>query len=118
MNPIDTNTASVDQMRDWCAREDGWTFEPTERGDALVWARTDANGNKSWCDGHPHDTGLDGADKAMPEGWTWTRSNGYWHAYPSPVSSSRITICDTGDKARDLWRLVALCRLAAKEKTR
>lgn len=70
---------------------------------------------------HPHPPTLDGADAAVPEGWTWTRHattfGKWWAAYPPNWNGeSYPTVPDTGDKIADLYALALACRRAMENK--
>ena len=122
MNP---HTATLDELRDWLATEDGWSLRKYGRGQ--MWYP------KGWPDchellhnEHPISPTLDGAASAMPEGWWWQRDLG---TEPNPqglllkwvacqIGSDRWKIVetrDTGDEITDRYRLAALCVMAEKE---
>ena len=115
-------TATVDELRDWLAVDDGWTkrkatghpimhpFPPNDykwfwdfKGTMGIWE-------------HPHHHTRDGAADAMPDGLEWGR-------YPSLFQSwvafrpgrPDVEVPDTGDEIADRYRLAVLCRLAERE---
>ncbi len=116
------NEMSLDQCRDWLAREDGWMSGVVEPWHCLGWGR----GNERMVD-HPYPPTLDGAAGAMPEGWTWAK--GYtvsvgMGAPPSGVAWSAKFVGDyarlsasvwsTGNEILDRYRLAVACRMAMK----
>lgn len=111
--------------RDALAEMDGWRLDtPTDRTHpaALWWRWNDAHMLKSrtWCRTHPHPPTLDGADAAVPEGWTWGRMHdiddgGIWTAVrvvSEGVWVDERSVPDTGDKIADLYALALACRKA------
>lgn len=107
------NEMSLDQCRDWLAREDGYV--PILTGDGGAYPP------------HPYPPTLDGAAGAMPEGWTWAK--GYtvsvgMGAPPSGVAWSAKFVGDyarlsasvwsTGNEILDRYRLAVACRMAMK----
>lgn len=113
MNP---HSATLDEIRDWLAREDGWVWEG-----GCKWTNSRKSGINSTIYQHPYPPTLDGAASAMPKGWTWFREafriNGIvWSAH-KPMTSVRVN--DTGDEIAARYRLAMLARMAedeAKEK--
>jgi len=60
--------------------------------------------------------GLDAADAAMPEGWEWWKlALGTWVGQSKAKPSKLVSVCDTGNKVRDLFCLACKCRWAEKE---
>lgn len=105
MNPTEAAAMTTDQLRDWCAEDDGWhkVFDRT-------WSKPL---ERKHGFNHPYPPTLDGAAKAMPDGWTWTRDNGKWRAHhPYPME---LVVDDTGDESADRYRLAVMCRIATKE---
>ena len=113
-------TATLDELRDWLAGEDGWKHvlrHTHASGLGQMWWQRD-NGDESFD--HPHPPTLDGAAAALPEGWDWSRLLGFreWYA-AQPDANGRITgwgvtIPDTGNEIAARYRLAVLCRLAEK----
>lgn len=129
MTEEQAKTATLDELRDWLAGDDGWNYEPlVVNDDGAVaggwwrWVALSTLKARSWCKNprHPHPPTLDGAAAALPEGWAWWRLLGFreWYA-AQPDANGRITgwgvtIPDTGDEIADRYRLAVLCRLAEK----
>lgn len=136
--------ATVDELRDWLAGEDGWhkpgTPMPLTGGWCVATAERQSFVYGHWWKAfpphvvgerqsttlmrvynHPHPPTRDGAAAAMPEGWAWSRLLGFREWYGAkPDASGRIagwgvTIPDTGDEIADRYRLAVLCRLAERE---
>lgn len=104
-------TATVDELRDWLAVDDGW--EPyTASNDVTVWHRGEVTVNYE-VSPHPHPPTLDGAAAAMPKGWDWWKVTAEWAAQAAHTPMIRIP--DTGDEIADRYRLAVLCRLAERE---
>jgi len=106
--------------RDALAEMDGWRIDtPTDRTHpaAIWWRWNDAHMLKSrtWCRTHPHAPTLDGADAAVPEGWTWSRSRYSWFGEHDD-RVEMIQVPDTGDKIADLYALALACRRAMENK--
>lgn len=133
---------SLDQLRDWHAKREGWNppgTRPARTGDALFDAMLQTTTRSHWWKGdtskpggvvtrhdHPHAPTLDGADAAFPEGWNWYRQIGpqdvVWEARNDTYhhilrSHLRVVVLDTGDKITDLYRLAALAREAETKGT-
>lgn len=126
------NEMSLDQCRDWLAREDGWVTEQDHAiqkdgtlRPLIAWTHKATNREKIWV--HPYPTTIDGAAGAMPEGWTWAK--GYtvsvgMGAPPSGVAWSAKFVGDyarlsasvwsTGNEILDRYRLAVACRMAMK----
>ena len=126
MNRDQALTATLDELRDALAEMDGWKFDPPEPCVPGGWWRWNAHPtlkSRTWCKSHPHPPTLDGADAAMPEGWTWCmcldvaeNEDGWyaWHKEAGERRSDGVYVPDTGNKIADLYRLAVLCRIAAK----
>ena len=106
MNP---NTMTLDELRDWCARDGGWMC--STRG--LWWRR----GGEP-CTGHPYPPTLDGAASAMPKGWKictlYQRETG-WMCF---VMLNAKTACDVMDQPSEIharYLVAVLARMASKE---
>lgn len=127
MTPQQAATAPPDQLRDWCAEDDGWnkpgTPIPLTKDWKLSTAATQAFVYGHWWKAfgectmrlydHPHPPTIDGAAKAMPEGWEWWKVTAEWAA--QAANTPMIRIPDTGDEMADRYLLAVLCRIAAKE---
>ena len=81
--------------------------------------------SQSWRNGddvravHPYEDSLDGANAAVPDGWTWERIDGYWYGWP-PYRGQKIhaeEVPDTGNPMDDLYALALKCRKAMEEST-
>lgn len=104
-----------DETRDELARMDGWVKQH------IGWWTTD--GLKSSYN-HPHAPTLDGANAAVPEGWTWGRGLGLpvvgaskmrWVAWRwTPYQD--VEVPDTGNPMADLYALALACRHAMEER--
>ena len=118
MNPAQALTATLDELRDWLAGEDGWVDHTTcpDGWDSRPWKN---HTTKASSQDHPHPPTLDGAAKALPEGWEWSRANGVWHGWHDLCTKAcgcvEPSTDDTGDEIADRYRLAVLCRIAAKE---
>lgn len=122
MNP-DLNTMTLDECRDWIARDEGWTSFSATNG-IVVWHRGsfDTVGEPySTCkEPHPVPATIDAAASAMPERWWWFRHvwNGEW-VWTAVLKCGTIArvihIRDTDDEKLDRFRLAVACRLAMKE---
>lgn len=118
VTPTEAGSLTLDQRRDWCAEDDGWLrIDQAERishDEWWKWTINAAHGGKTWCM-HPHPPTLDGAAKAMPEGWTWDRYRGRWSGYKRIYGLLRIVRTpDTGDEIADRYLLAVLCRMAMR----
>lgn len=124
MNRDQALTATLDELRDALAEMDGWIR--LERSNDIFEHKN--TGEIHASDGevadHPYPPTLDGADAAMPEGWTWCmcldvaeNEDGWyaWHKEAGERRSDGVYVPDTGNKIADLYRLAVLCRIAAKE---
>ncbi len=125
---INPNLMSLDECRDWLARDDGWTNNT--RSDYNSWEHTDGRSIGAFAgpgdeDDHPYQATLDAAAAAMPEGWDWQRGDfdGYpdhWRAW-HPKRSGFIYVPDTSpsgyslkSETVDRFRLAVACRMAMK----
>lgn len=132
MNP---HTATLDEIRDWLAREDGYGL-PGDRGviydgtsvTLAKFHKKEHNGRIVLCDEHPHPPTLDGAASAMPEGWSIkiVTHNGNCQATAWPSRLDRlpsvhspynpmVRFHEASTEIEARYRLAALCRLAEKE---
>lgn len=109
--------------RDALAEMDGWknVKQPTDEWDEDFrtitvfpehWIRASTNEVRL---SHPHPPALDGADAAVPEGWTWSRSRYSWFGEHDD-RVEMIQVPDTGDKIADLYALALACRRAMENK--
>jgi len=118
-------TATVDELRDWLAVDDGWnrwrvatTVDGVTTLGRDTWHAPNQEGKTTINFGpHPHPPTRDGAAAAMPEGWRWIRGGNRWSGiHPgSVVHWKDAHIPDTGDEIADRYRLAVLCRLAERE---
>ena len=116
MNP---DTMTLTELRDWHAREDGWT-PLTADG----WLAPNREPWGAVIHAHPFPATLDGAAAAMPEGWEWQRRRGYptpqgsplfWEAFIWEPKHHKVYANDTGDEITDRYRLAMKAKLAEKE---
>jgi len=87
--------------------------------------RLDAMGSKAttedyYRDPEPFPLTLDGAARAMPDRWWWTKEceDGepvYWYAFDKLARLSYIRIPDTGDEITDRYKLAVACCKAEKD---
>lgn len=101
----DFDTMTLDELRDWVARDDG--LPPNTLADVML----DGIGK---YEEHPIPATLSAADAAMPEGWVWRRSDGSWRGWRTMWETNEETP-DTGNKVRDLFCLACKCRWAERE---
>lgn len=111
------NTMNVDELRDWCARDDGWEYSNGREGP--FWINEAARVVLS----HPFPATRDGAAEAMPEGWWWLKTDlsyqtTWWVAGPPNLGLYTVKTIDTGDEIADRYRLAVLARMADKERTK
>ena len=115
---LDPRTATLDEIRDWFAKRDGWLRDPNG-----TWSRE----GKFWPEAyHPYPPTLDGAAKALPEGWWWTREGASashrkdglllkWSACQCGADKWGIVETpDTGNEIADRYRLAVKVRLAGR----
>lgn len=121
MTEEQAKTATLDELRDWLAGEDGWQHEPpVVNDDGAVaggwwkWVSLSTLKARTWCINppHPHPPTLDGAAAALPEGWDWWKVTAEWAAQAAHTPMIRIP--DSGDEIADRYRLAVLCCLAEK----
>lgn len=120
------NEMSLDQCRDWLAREDGWVTEQDHAiqkdgtlRPLIAWTHKATNREKIWV--HPYPTTIDGAAGAMPEGWEIEISQhalrGSWWACADRVVNHyrkmQTLVAPTELLAR--YRLAVAVRIAMKE---
>lgn len=142
MTTFNPHTATLDELRDWLAGEDGW-IKPGTPIEDLDWKPRLGSWVRPRGDGeyeslgydrrephmpvpvHPHPPTRDGAAAALPEGmraerrycehmsrWTWA----VLEQMPSDVWLYRVSwVPDTGDEITDRYRLACLARVAMKE---
>jgi hypothetical protein len=114
---MNVNDMTAQEAADWCAEQDGWVdYTACPDGwDAKPWKNHRTKESRAT---HPHPLTLDGADAAFPSDWRWFRAHGWWTAHKTTNIAgypNYFRVKDTGDKIGDLYRLAALCRMAAKE---
>lgn len=114
----DFDKMTLDELRDWVAREDGWNIYTASNG-IDVWERGGFapelyEHQYEQAPSHPYPNTLDAADAAMPEGWVWRRSDGSWRGWRTMWETNEETP-DTGNKVRDLFCLACKCRWAERE---
>ena len=107
---IDPRTATLDAIRDWFAKRDGWQFQYNSWWHPTIMASV-----------HPYPPTRDGAAAAMPSGWDWWRepcriNSSQWVAY---TNNNAVRVPDTNNEIDDRYRLAALAAMAmdAKENT-
>jgi hypothetical protein len=115
------NTMTLDELRDWCAVDAGW------RKHTLYWHPFNVPGMeaaRNVCYLHPFPKTLDGAARALPEGWKWEKRthlkvgaewNQLWWAECGSIDVGPFR--DTGDEILDRYRLAVACRKAEHERT-
>ena len=103
-----------DETRAELAKMDGWTFEPPEPCVPGGWWRLDnkslVNG-RAWRKDHPHPPTLDGANAAVPEGWTWNRWGCLYRGYHDGAVV-KVSDHGRGHEMADLYSLALACRRA------
>ena len=120
-----------DETRDELARMDGWVkleaniFEHRHTGEIHA-----SDGEVA---DHPHAPTLDGANAAVPKGWTWTRDGTHWIAWApgiraadaialgnllgiDAVQTNATKVPDTSNPMDDLYALALACRRAMEER--
>lgn len=127
MNP---QTMTCDQCRDELARMDGWKrvyAEGFTKEDGYECFKWQLRHHQQWD--HPHPPTLDGAAKALPEGWWWMRDGAAtshrpdglllkWTACERGADNWRIVETpDTGDEIADRYRLALACRREMEKTT-
>lgn len=113
------STATTSELRDWLAVKAGWTH--TTDG---IWCSPECKDPNDFamcvrsgvlpCLNHP--IPLDLASLALPEGWTWERSEeefseSGWRAYHT--GRSYVHVPDTGDEIHDRLALKVAVMMAA-----
>lgn len=136
MNP---NTMTAQECADWCAMDDGWTntieqLAGIHRAYRVRWYRNIAStvpnvNTREWHESHPHPLTLDGAAKALPEGWVWCKcldvaeNEDGWYGWNERTQrrSDGVFICDPitngPDELTARYRLAVACRLAMEKTT-
>lgn len=119
----DPRTMTTEQLRDWLARDGGWTITSVpllhRDGTYEVWVSPAGEvghiniGNPQAC---PTPDTLDAAAAAMPEGWWWEKCYGMYAAVPNGgvLKCHGIMADDTGDEKHDRFLLAVLARIAQK----
>ena len=135
MNRDQALTATLDELRDARAEMDGWIR--LERSNDIFEHKN--TGEIHASDGevadHPYPPTLDGAAKALPEGWSFEVASGTWlkddgktvdrvgfYAWagrkpsdPSDTHTETIFVEYATDEVTARYRLAVLCCLAEKE---
>jgi len=117
MTPTEAAAMTTDQLRDWCAVDDGW--QRLERdNDIFEHTRTgEIHASDGQVADHPYPPTRDGAAAALPEGWVWDRYRVQWSAFKKVNGLLRIVRTpDTRDEIADRYRLAVACRIAEKER--
>ena len=113
------HTATLDELRDWLAREDGWVYLKNDPIWGDVWERRVVNalGDSvhSLTTDHPYPPTIDGAAAALPEGCRWTFNGEGFFAWKMTEWIPLATTASTGDEITDRYRLACLARVAMKE---
>lgn len=106
-----------DETRDELARMDGWTricgVPGMLKEDGDLHLKWKLRHHEQWD--HPHPPTLDGANAAVPEGWTWSRTRYSWFGEHDD-RVEMIQIPDTGNPMADLYALALACRRAMEER--
>lgn len=109
-------TMTLDELRDWCAVDDGWEFRSSFGNH--WWVRVADGGMDETSEHHPYPATIDGAARALPEGWWWSRceteEHGKWWYAGRHKGFASVDIPDTGDEILDRYRLAVACRMAMK----
>lgn len=125
MNP---NTMTCEECRDELARMDGWRIFTMPSGTKLYLApgKPDDADCQTDC---PHPPTLDGAAKALPEGWVWCKcldvaeNEDGWYGWNERTQrrSDGVFICDPITNAPDeltaRYRLAVACRMEMEKTT-
>ena len=103
---------TLDAVRDWLAKDDGWYFTGKIR---KRWFSPNIRDAWHGTSIHPHPPTLDGAAAALPEGWGWNRTTHdgeNWSAFSA--GHHLIVLKDTGNEIEDRYRLAKAARIATK----
>ena len=105
-----------DETRDELARMDEWTriHEDTDTG-RWRWKKTLRTGSVDKREDHPHPPTLDGANAAVPEGWTWNRWGCLYRGYHDGAVV-KVSDHGRGHEMADLYALALACRRAMEER--
>lgn len=104
-------TANLKELRDWLAYQDGWEYIKGEKYEGW-WSHETKD--PLHIGEHPFPETRDGAALALPEGWTWWRTDKRWGAYGPYGTFFYESTDDTGDEIEDRYRLAVLCVMAEK----
>ena len=100
---------TTDETRDELARMDGWRKYADGRWYKQgEWPKRD----------HPYPPTLDGANAAVPEGWTWLRRDFEWQGFePNAPGREPVRVPDHGHghEMADLYALALACRRAMEK---
>jgi hypothetical protein len=125
---MDPTTMTLDEIRDWAARRQGWDAYVASNG-ITVWHRggfgkADDPYQQSGSS-HPIPPTLDAIAGLMPSGWktfrVWKGQAGEWRAYVRRGTGDdwdRVTTIDTGNELLDRARLAMLATLAEDKATK
>lgn len=108
-----------EEVRDELARLAGWVpiHEDTDIG-RWRWQKTLRTGDVDKREDHPCPPTLDGADGAVPYGWTWCRWAGFYRGYYGGyLDRAMVKVVDNGrgHEMEDLYTLALAC-VRAEEK--
>lgn len=109
---IDIQTATIQQLMDYCALANGWRRVPDEESRGHEFKKW-----HKWGEGyefHPFEAGLDGAAAAMPKPWkVHFLTDTHWRIvrtepYPGQPYPLGLAMSRTDDERADRWRLAAM----------
>lgn len=105
-----------DEIRDELARREGWTLEAYGTGH-LWYPRgwPDCNEPVRSEENHPYPPTLDGANAAVPEGWTWNRWGCLYRGYHDGTVV-KVNDHGRGHEMHDLYALALACVKAMEER--
>jgi hypothetical protein len=110
---------TMDECRDWLARDDGWDYGSTNVAAFPHWHDDrDVPCFDAKCEyAHPYPPTIDGAHAAMPAGWEWGRQLLVGKPYQMVACTvgESVSVPATKDPATDLYRLAVAARVAAKK---
>jgi len=121
-----------DETRDELARMDGWNkpgvlYTEEDRGENFPrdmarrsvsrshWWRVTPNGEFEYRLDDPYPPTLDGANAAVPEGWTWNRWGCLYRGYHDGAVV-KVSDHGRGHEMDDLYALALACRRAMEER--
>lgn len=117
MNP---QTMTCEECRDELARMDGWhkTLRHRHASGVEQWCWERDGGDESFA--HPHPPTLDGAAKALPEGWYVRNLNHFqdgWDAAAHSKDAKIEQVRFAPDELTARYRLALACVLAMEKTT-